>query len=394
MRMFLATAGSRGDVEPFIALAERALAAGHQVRLAVPETADAAAGIDIVSLGADFSRMIDSQGVSPMRALRSFRSVVRPLMRTVIVAAARAAMEFRPDLIVAHPKVLSAPDAAGALGVPHVVVETAPTLTSTRVFPAAGTTTRNLGPLNRSTYHAGRAAAAMFRAEMADARRLIGTAAAPPPAAATLIPVSPAILARAADWPGSVHMTGPWTRKNQSEGLDPQVARFISGGPFVYAGFGSMKMPGASERGEAAVAAARARGARVLIARGLGGIEVPLEWMGPDVLVVSGVPHDAVLPRASAAIHHGGIGTVQAAMQAGTPSIIVPFVADQPFWADRLRRDGLAPAPIRPRALSAQRLGDALDAIDSYRSRVASIAATMSAEDGTGDALRVLEALR
>lgn len=112
------------------------------------------------------------------------------------------------------------------------------------------------------------------------------------------------------------------------------------------------------------------------------------------MLEVSGVPHDAVLPRAAAAVHHGGIGTVQAAMLAGTPSIIVPFIADQPFWAQRLRREGLAPAPIRPRKLSAWRLRDALDATEPFRARVASTAERMAAEDGTGDALRVLEALR
>lgn len=183
MRMLLATASSRGDVAPFIALAERALSAGHHVRLVVPETAHAAAGIDIVSLGADFSDVIDSQGVSPMRALRSFRSVVRPLMRNVIVTAAQGAMEFRPEIIVDHPKVLSGPDAAAALGVPYVVVETAPTLTSTRAFPAAGTVTRSLGPLNRWAYSAGRAASAMFRAEVAAARGLLGTTETSSPSA-------------------------------------------------------------------------------------------------------------------------------------------------------------------------------------------------------------------
>ncbi|MDY0828104.1 hypothetical protein SK224_03075 [Microbacterium sp. BG28] len=206
--------------------------------------------------------------------------------------------------------------------------------------------------------------------------------------------MSPALLARPVDWPESVHLTGPWRRQDRRPTLDARVERFISEGPFLYAGFGSMSISGASGRGEAIVAAARARGARVLIATGLGGIDVPVRLRGPDVLEMSGVPHDAVLPRADAAIHHGGIGTVQATMLAGTPSIIVPFIADQPFWAERLRCAGLAPAPIRPRALSAQRLGDALDAIAPYRPRVATVAATMAAEDGTGDAMRVLEALR
>lgn len=396
MRILLATAGSRGDVEPFVALGERARAHGHEVRLVAPDNSGADTGdLDVASMGVDYSAMIQSQGVSVVAAMRSYRSVVRPLMRAVIVESARAAYAYRPDVIVWHPKVLSAPIVADALGIPHARVEIVPAITPTRAFPAAGTVARDLGPLNRLTYRAADAAQSMFRRDMAEARTVVGapdrTASDP---AATLMPISPAILQRPDDWPVSVHLTGRWTRAVDTAPLSAEVAAFLAGGPHLYAGFGSMAAKGAEDRGRAIVQATRDRGIRAVIATGLGGIAVPDALRGDDVLVVESVPHEQVLPGAVAAIHHGGIGTVQAATAAGTVSVIVPFIADQPFWGARLHDAGLAPAPVRRRSVSAQTLGAALDAVDGYRPQVTAAAQAMAGEDGTGAALEVLEGLR
>jgi sterol 3beta-glucosyltransferase len=401
MKILLVTAGSRGDVEPFVALGERARAHGHEVRLVTPDNSGADTGdLDVASMGVDYSAMIQSQGVSVAAAMRAYRSVVRPLMRAVIVESARAAYAYRPDVIVWHPKILSAPIVADALGVPHARVEIVPAITPTRAFPAAGTVARDLGPLNRLTYRAADAAQSMFRRDLAEARSVVGAperAASAP--AATLMPISPAILERPDDWPASVHLTGRWTRdvgadgSGAGAGLAPEVAAFLVGGPYLYAGFGSMAAKGAEDRGRAIVQAARDRGIRAVIATGLGGIEVPEALHGDDVLVVDSVRHEQVLPGAVAAIHHGGIGTIQAATAAGTVSVIVPFIADQPFWGARLHDAGLAPAPVRRRSLSARTVGAALDAVDGCRPRVTAAAQAMAGEDGTGAALEVLEVL-
>lgn len=399
MRILLATAGSRGDVEPFVALGERARAAGHDVRLVAPDNSGADTGeLDVASMGVDYSALIEAQGVSIAAAIRNYRTVVRPLMRSVIVEGARAAFEYRPDVIVWHPKVLSAPIVADALGIPHALVEIVPALTPTRAFPAAGTVPGSLGPLNRLTYRAAAAAESMFRQDLAEARSLVGgrrgRVSQP---AATLMPISPAILRRPDDWPSTVHLTGRWARESggdASDTGDPALEAFLEGGPYLYAGFGSMATTGAERRGRAVVEAARTRGLRAVIALGLGGIVVPRDLHGDDLFVADSVPHSRVLPGATAAVHHGGIGTVQAATAAGTPSIIVPFIADQPFWGARLHDAGLAPAPIRQRALSASRLGAALADADLCRPRVTEAARAMAEEDGTNTALSVLTSLR
>lgn len=94
MRILLATAGSRGDVEPFVALGERALADGHEVRLVAPDNSGVDMGdLDVASMGVDYARMIEDQGVSVAAAVRHYRAVVRPLMHGVIVGNARAALD-------------------------------------------------------------------------------------------------------------------------------------------------------------------------------------------------------------------------------------------------------------------------------------------------------------
>ncbi|MHA7208380.1 glycosyltransferase [Arthrobacter sp. MDT1-65] len=394
MRILLVTAGSRGDVEPFAVLARRAQGAGHSVRLVLPDNSGVDVDdLDVVSLAVDYSRFIGQQGVSLAAILRSYRSVVRPAMREVLVRSARAALEYVPDVLVAHPKILSAPLIAAGLGIPFVWVELVPVMTPTAEFPAAGTVTRDLGRFNRLTYRAAAGGAAMFRQDLKDVARLVGgQGSARPPASATLMPISPAILRRPADWPSSVHLTGPW-RGGAPGPVPPEVADFISEDGFVYAGFGSMVAGDPVARAREVIGGIRATGARALVATGLGGLSVPSDVAGADVLVTASVAHDVVLPRAAAAIHHGGIGTVHAATAAGTVSVVVPFIADQPFWGSRLHARGLAPAPIGQRSLTSPRAAEALSQVDRYRPAVRGAARSMAAEDGPAAAIAVLETL-
>ncbi|WP_258062554.1 glycosyltransferase [Arthrobacter sp. B0490] len=394
MRILLVTAGSRGDVEPFAVLARRARSAGHAVRLVLPDNSGVdVAGLDVAGLAVDYSRLIEQQGVSLGAALRSYRSIVRPAMHEVLVGSARAALDYVPDVLVAHPKILSAPLIAAGLGIPFVWVELVPVMTPTAEFPAAGTVTRDLGRFNRLTYQAAAGGAAMFRQDLKDVARLVGgQGAARPPASATLMPISPAILRRPADWPSSVHLTGPW-RSGVPGPVPREVSDFIAEDGFVYAGFGSMAAGDPVARAREVIGGIRAAGARALVATGLGGLSVPSDVAGADVLVTASVAHDVVLPLAAAAIHHGGIGTVQAATAAGTVSVVVPFIADQPFWGSTLHARGLGPAPIRRRSLTSLRVAEALSQVGRYRPAVRGAARSMAAEDGPAAAMAVLESL-
>ncbi|MUN62140.1 glycosyltransferase [Kocuria sediminis] len=362
--MMLLTAGSRGDVEPFAALARRAAAQGHEARLAVPENPGAdLSGLDAVSLEVDFQRLIGTQGASPWTAVRHYRTEVGPGMRRMLSAAVRETLAYRPDVVVHHPKVLTAPAVADALGVPHVVVETVPVLTPTREFPAPGVVNRDLGPFNRWTYAVTRGAGRMFRRDIERACAQLPSFtpdSAHSAPAASLVPISPQLLPRPADWPTSAHLTGAWHDDAGAPPLDPDVLRFLRGGAYLMATFGSMAVGDPLARGRAVVEVARAHGLRTLLLTGWGGLALPDALRGDDVHVTSSVPLDAVLPGAALAVHHGGAGTVHTVARAGVPHVIVPFLADQPFWGRQLHRRGLAAAPVPRQRLTTERLTAAL----------------------------------
>ena len=396
MRILMATAGTRGDVEPFVRLARHAVRRGHRVRLAVPQNSGADLGdLDTVLLAVDFAQLIQTQGVSPWAALRTFKTTIRPAMAQLLQESVKAILDFGPDVVVHHPKILTAATTASALAVPSVVVEAVPSVTPTRAFPAPGVLDRNLGWANRLTYAAAPAAARVFAREMAAAEALL-PAAGPRPTGrdlASLVPISPLLLSRPADWPDAVHLTGDWCSDTTPPPLDPLVRDFISAGPFLYAGFGSMAAGDAGLRSRAILQAARRSGLRALLVTGWGGLEVPKEQRGDDVLAVAAVPHSAVLPRAVLAVHHGGAGTVHAVARAGIPSVVVPFLVDQPFWARQLQARHLAPTPVPYRKVTSSRMHDAISAALQLRPEAARTGELMRSERGLDRALDVLERL-
>ena len=396
--MMLLTAGTRGDVEPFVALARHAASRGHEVRLALPDDADALDGVDTVALGLDAQRVLSPAGRTPWALAHHLRSEVRPAMRRMLATAVRETVAFDPDVVVHHPLILSAPKVADSLGVPRVLVEFAPVATPTDRFPAAGgpTATRDLGAYNRFTYRVPRTAARLFDADVARAaaelpsgRRPVGRL----PSRATLMAVSPALLPRPDDWPERVHQTGAWYEEAPAAAPDSIVGDFVGAGPFVVASFGSMATGDASARSGTIITAARSLGLRVLLVTGWGGLALPAGCHDPDVLAVRSVPFDAVSSRAMLAVHHGGAGTAHAFARAGVPAVVVPVTADQPFWAAQLHRQGVAAAPIPLRRLSAGTLVPAMTDALSRRERAAEVGRVMRREHGVHRALDVLESI-
>jgi len=394
----LLTAGTRGDVEPFAALARHAVSRGHEVRLALPDDAAVPDGVDTVTLGVDAQRMVSPAGRTLPALARHVRAEVRPGMRRLFATAVRETVAFAPDVVVHHPLVLSAPMVADALGVPRVLAEFAPVATPSARFPAAGgpTATRDLGAANRYTYAVPRTAARLFDTDVARAAAGLPGGRRPDrrsPSRATLMALSPTLLPRPDDWPERVHQTGAWHDEASAPSADPAVSDFLSAGPCVVASFGSMPTGDASARGNAIVTAARTRGLRVLLVTGWGGLALPPESRGPDVLTVPSTPFDAVLPGATLAVHHGGAGTSHAVARAGVPAVVVPVTADQPFWAAQLHRQGVAAAPVPLRRASADTLATAMGDALSRRARAAEVGQLMRREHGVRRALDVLESL-
>lgn len=187
--------------------------------------------------------------------------------------------------------------------------------------------------------------------------------------------------------------TGAWTLAD-TRPLSADLMTFLNKGtPPVYCGFGSMGMQAAPGAARAAIEAIRAHGRRTLIARGLAGLEMIDNH--DDCFVISEVNQQALFPNVAAAIHHGGAGTTMAAAQAGIPQLIVPQVADQPYWASQVDRLGIGAAhegPIPSFASLAAGLERAL--APQTRDRAKTIAARIRSDGAMGAASMIVAALR
>ncbi len=413
MRILVTTFGTRGDVQPYAAFGGALRDRGHDVTLAAPEGfRDMVEGVG-VGLHPAGSRMLTMlQEVmpelsGPRDGLRTL-GVMREAMREHLDEQWAAARAARPDVIVYHPKCLAGPHLAEALGVPGVLSIPLPFYTPTRAFPIpflGGTSLGGRG--NRASYAFTRMATVMYGRTISDFRRRIGLGTvgrfADPlrnpdgSPVHVLYPYSRHVVPVPADFPPSAHVTGYWFLPHDPTWRpEARLADFLSAGePPVYIGFGSMGFgKGADERRDAVLAALRANRLRGVIALGWGGLSAA-DTPSEDVLVVDAVPHDWLFDRVTAVVHHGGAGSTAAGLRAGKPSLICPFLGDQPFWGTRVRALGAGPAPLPARRLAAgltERLGD-LVRTEEYRRRAARIGEMIRAEDGVGHGARVLEGL-
>ena len=133
-------------------------------------------------------------------------------------------------------------------------------------------------------------------------------------------------------------------------------------------------------------------GQRGLLSSSWGGMDK--DALPDSVRVVSSIPYAWLFQRMAAVVHHGGAGTTAAGLAAGVPSILTPFMGDQPFWAKRVRELGVGPEPIPRRHLSIQRLGDAIERTlgdDAMRETAADLGRRIRAEDGVSNAVAIIE---
>ncbi|MFE0380357.1 glycosyltransferase, partial [Streptomyces inhibens] len=140
--------------------------------------------------------------------------------------------------------------------------------------------------------------------------------------------------------------TGAWILPDDRplpEGLE---AFLDAGAPPVYVGFGSMAAHAPKDIARVAIEASRAHGRRVLLARGWAGL-APIDDVD-DCFVVGEVNQQALFRRVAAVVHHGGAGTTTTAARAGAPQVVVPQIADQPYWAARVAELGIGSAHDGP----------------------------------------------
>ena len=421
-KILIATYGSRGDVEPFLALAIGLKARGQAVALLTSSRFSDWIrhwGIEALEMSdtalaqietEDGRAMLDGATALHKRILAARRMTAKaaPLADQMIEDTWRAAQAFKPEMIVFHPKVMAAPHIAEKMAIPAVLVFLQPMFVPTQAFPAAGMPELPVPGYNRFSYRLISLSFGLYRKQVDRFRRKLGLepvssaagvlspdAIAPLP---VIHPISPHVIPRPADWPEHALMTGYWRlppiRDFQP---DPELSAFIAAGPPpVYVGFGSMPTSDPAGTGRMIVEAVRLAGQRGIIASGWGGMAAEEAEEADDIHRIDSAPHEWLFPRMAAVVHHGGAGSTAAGFHAGVPSVICPFGVDQPFWAKLSVKLGVGARPVPRRTMTAERLASSIkSAVEDPRIRrqARELGEKLRTEDGIGEAATVIQSL-
>lgn len=416
MRLAVLAVGSRGDVQPYVALAEGLARAGHAVRVGTHAPfADLvrARGLEFAELGANPRELLETEAAAawiasrnPVAFFRNLGDLARPLALALADDILRAC--DGADGIVTSSLAGAGIHVAEARGVPHVAAALQP-LSPTAAFPSVLVPGLDwLGPRGRRATH--RAAAIAFDLPFRGAvnawrRDALGLAPLRDldfygrldrEHRPVLYGFSPVVVPKPADWGEWLHVCGYWSlQAGAGWRPPPALAAFLAAGPPpVYVGFGSMRVAD-PERTSAVLADGLARaGVRGLIGAGWAGLASAPGHRSGDLFTVGDVPHDWLFPRCAAVVTHGGAGTTATALRAGVPSFAVPFFADQFFWGARTARLGVGPAPVPLRRLEAGRFAAGVRAAvgtPAMRARAAVVGRALAREDGVGVAVVQVE---
>ncbi|MGH7046878.1 MAG: glycosyltransferase [Stellaceae bacterium] len=413
LRVDILAFGSRGDVQPYVALGLGLRASGHKVRLVTLrgfEEFVRGHGLDQISIapapreiaataaGQDWIRQRDK----PNRFRRGFVRVVRALVEDSIANYWRVCGDVEA-LIASASGLLLAVHIAQKMGVPLIRAQydpSAPTRydwngrTSLAIaargawWAFAGAAFRFLlwqglrGPTNRARSQL----LGLPPLRMQDPFTTLNRLRVP-----LLDGYSPVVVPRPPDWGDWIHVTGYWFLDTASDWLPPPgLVDFLqSGPPPVFVGFGSVPLPNPEATAGLVLRALSRAGRRgVLVA---GGSRLASGLLADGVFAVDAVPYDWLFSRVCAAVHQGGAGVTAAALRAGLPSVVVPVFGDHPFWAQRVFQLGAGPRPVPARRLTEDALADAIQATagSEMRHRAAALGAQIRKEDGVARAVEL-----
>ncbi len=415
MNITIFSTGSRGDIQPFVALGVGLQGRGHRVRLASFADAErwvAGTGLEFYPLAADFERFLKSKAGIAMIA--SQKNLIAHMHAIYVFSKELARSEGywesyekacdQTELVIYSATAPQGFHLAERLGIRSVAAACQPLLTPTGSFASP------LWPVDRPL---GRAYNRMthriveqfmwqpFRGIINDWRRT-RLKLAPIPwlgpfprmrESLVLYGFSPHLVPKPRDWSERVQVTGFWFLDQATDWQPPrELADFLEAGPKpVYVGFGSTHNLDPKALARLGVEAVKRSGQRGLLALDIEGDTAGMA--GDGLLKIGNVPHDWLFPRIAAAVHHGGAGIKGASVRAGLPSVVVPFCSDQPFWARRLEAVGAAPPPIPRSGLSVERLRSAIRRVvedTEMRQCAAALGEQIRREDGVQAAVDAL----
>jgi UDP:flavonoid glycosyltransferase YjiC (YdhE family) len=406
MRVLLAPHGTRGDVQPMLALATGLRARGYDVSFVAPANSVpwiTSLGFQCFSDGIDVEQMMQGVGTrlqSLRWQMKYLTDILIPKLFETVSAAADAA---NPSIIVGSGVQMAASSVADLRGIPSASVMFAPCAVPSSDSPPPVVRSQNLPRwLNRALWKWGAPLADKALARpMNAARARLGLPPHPKPSRLlggrrTIVAADRELSPFPADAPSAAVSTDAWTLNESGSAIDSALDDFLRcGPPPIYLGLGSMvAKPGLSVAAQVA-GAARAVGCRLVVAGGWARIDRGME-VSDSVMIVREAPHPAIFPRMKAVIHHGGAGTTTAAARAGVPQLILPHILDQYYWAHRVQLLGIGPRALPIETITTERLTsrcrELLESTD-YPENARTLAARMGTRDGVADAVSILEQL-
>lgn len=354
MRMVLSTIGSRGDVQPLVALALVLRSMGQEAVLCVPpdfvEWIEGL-GLTVTAIGPELRSTARPAGPTVLPTPEQRRQMAEQSIATQFETISRAA--HRADAIVGATALqIAAPSVAEQMGIPYVFAAYSPNVLPSihhapPVYTLHGDSTQMADPSRHAALWAENADRfnTLFAPALNTHRAVRGLA----PVSDLRSHVFTATPWLAADptlgpWPDptdrSVLQTGAWILDDDRP-LPPEVEKFLEAGePPVYFGFGSIRTPDGI--GRTMIASARAVGRRAMLSRGWA--DLSLDDAGADCLAIGEINQQRLFMRVAAVVHHGGAGTTTAAARAGAPQVVIPQHYDQPYWAGRVQHLGIGAA--------------------------------------------------
>jgi len=344
MRVLLSTIGSRGDVQPLVALALELRDLSCDVRLCVPPDFRAwieGLGFSVTPIGPELRSTGNANArttITPERRRQMIEGTVAAQFETI-----KAAARDRDAIVGATALQIAAPSIAETLGIPYVFAAYSPAvLPSSRhappVLAALGDSpapvltdygalweddARRWNDVWRPILNVQRAALGLSPVD--DVRDHVLTSRPWLAADETLAPWT--------DSPATaVFQTGAWML-NDDRPLSPELESFLDAGdPPIYVGFGSVRAP--EQLGRMSIESARALGKRIVLSRGWA--ELSLVDDQADCLAIGEVNQQRLFARVAAVVHHGGAGTTTNAARAGAPQLVMPQHYDQHYFASRV----------------------------------------------------------
>jgi sterol 3beta-glucosyltransferase len=413
MRIAIFTLGSRGDIQPYVALGVEALKRNHEVVICTGESFKSfiednniefyKADLDLMALlkTQEGQEVFNNGTKHIIKAMKYAKEKVNPTYRKTMEQFYNCAKNA--DIIIYHPKALATPDIALKLNIPCISISPVPFIYPIDEFPNLAISSKSdLGKkLNKLSYVATKYAESSNIKEINDFREKILSLPKRKSGIYTydinnkpipiIYPVSKFLFEDVHSWEGKVYLPGFVFLDNENEELNNKIEKFTLNfkKPIVIS-FSSMPLKNPDKFKRILVEALKISNNRAIVLTGVSGMSFEHE---ENILAVPYAPHNLLFPLSKGIMHHGGVGTMASALKSGKPQLIMPFSVDQPFWAHRLYMLGYAIKPLNEKTLTVDALAKGFIEMDKaeYITSAIKIKEKLDGENGNENLIKYIE---